>query len=68
MSYSGTTLLAILVHIIINYNVIRNKHYRHESSVAKTYRTWIVSLMAFYTFDALWGVLYSAHFLKGHVL
>ena len=64
MSYSGTTLLALLVNIIINYNVIRNKHYRHESSVAKTYRAWIVSLMAFYTFDALWGVLYSAHFLK----
>lgn len=31
MTYSGIALLALLVHVIINHDVIRNKHYRHES-------------------------------------
>ncbi len=63
MSYSGTALLAFLVHIIINYRVITNTHYMHDQPAAKAYRELIVSMMAFYTFDALWGILYDAKIL-----
>ena len=63
MSYSGTALLAFLVHIIINYHVITNTHYMHDQPAAKAYRELIVSMMAFYTFDALWGILYDAKIL-----
>ena len=61
MSYTIIALLALLVHIIINHDVIRNKHYRHESVPATSFRRLILSIMAFYVTDALWGVLYDAH-------
>ena len=61
MSYTIIALLALLVHIIINHDVIRNKHYRHESVPATFFRRLILSIMAFYVTDALWGVLYDAH-------
>ena len=61
MSYSGTALLALLVHIIINLNVLRNTHYQHELPAKKAYRGVILSITLFYVFDALWGVLYEAH-------
>ena len=60
MNYSSAALLALLVHIIIHFNVIRNTHYRKEQPSAKAYRWMILSVGAFYVFDALWGVLYSA--------
>ena len=60
MNYSSAALLALLVHIIIHFNVIRNTHYRKEQPSAKAYRWMILSIGAFYVFDALWGVLYSA--------
>lgn len=60
MNYSSAALMALLVHIIIHFNVIRNTHYRKEQPSAKAYRWMILSVGAFYVFDALWGVLYSA--------
>ncbi len=60
MNYSSAALLALLVHIIIHFNVIRNTHYRKEQPSAKAYRWMILSVGAFYALDALWGVLYSA--------
>ena len=60
MNYSSAALLALLVHIIIHFNVIRNTHYRKEQPSAKAYRWMILSVGVFYVFDALWGVLYSA--------
>ena len=61
MNYSSAALLALLVHIIIHFSVIRNTHYRKEQPSAKAYRWMILSVGAFYAFDALWGVLYAAH-------
>ncbi len=64
MSYSASALLALLVHVIIHFNVIRNTHYRKDRPAAKAYRGLILSVMAFYGFDALWGVLYDAHLIQ----
>ena len=60
MNYSSASLLALLVHLIIHFRVIRNTHYRKEQPSAKAYRWMILSIGAFYVFDALWGVLYEA--------
>ena len=59
MNYSGTAILALLVHIIINYDVLRNAHYRAGSPAASAYRTFIFGVMVFYLSDALWGLLYD---------
>ena len=63
MTYSSTGLLALLVHIIIHFNVIRNAYYGKEESSGKAYRGLILSIMAFYVCDILWGVFYDAHLL-----
>ena len=63
MSYTIIALLALLVHIIINHDVIRNKHYRHETVSAVSFRWLILSIGAFYVTDALWGVLYDARLI-----
>ena len=64
MTYSSTGLLALLIHIIIHFNVIRNTYYGKEEPDGKAYRGFILSIMAFYVCDALWGVLYDEHLLQ----
>ena len=59
MNYSGTAILALLVHIIINYDVLRNAHYRAGTAAANAYRRFIFGVMMFYLSDALWGLLYD---------
>lgn len=63
MNYASTGLLALLVHIIIHFDVIRNFHYQNETPAGKSYRALILSVMLFYISDALWGVLYDAHLI-----
>lgn len=64
MTYSSTGLLALLIHIIIHFNVIRNTYYGKEEPNGKAYRGLILSTMTFYICDALWGVLYDAHLIQ----
>ncbi|MBR5961132.1 MAG: GGDEF domain-containing protein [Clostridia bacterium] len=61
MTYSTTGLLALLVHLIINYDVIRNVHYRKGFPDADAYRGMILAVAMFYITDILWGVFYDAH-------
>ena len=63
MDYSSTSLLALLVHIIIHFDAIRNLHYRNDTPAGKSYRGLILSVMLFYVTDAMWGVLYDAHLI-----
>lgn len=63
MSYTGAGLLAIMIHFIINYRVFRNTHFRNDSPNGKSFRGLILSIMAFFIFDAFWGVLYDAHLI-----
>lgn len=63
MTYTGTALLAMVVELIVNYNVIRNAYYQRDPRAAKSYRGLILSMMAFFVFDAFWGVLYEKQLL-----
>ena len=67
MYYSSVALLALLVHIIIHFDVIINRHYRRETPAAKAYRALIISMMGFYIFDAFWGILYDARLIQAVV-
>ena len=59
MTYSGTAILALLVHIIINYDVLRNAHYRKGTPAADAFRGFVFGVMMVYFSDALWGLLYD---------
>ncbi|OON86032.1 hypothetical protein BXO88_09355 [Oribacterium sp. C9] len=63
MTYSSTAIVALLVHCIINNDVIRNQHYRNTTPAGKTYRLLVLSVAAFYISDILWGILYEEHMI-----
>ena len=64
MTYSAIAIVALLVHCIVNYDALRNRHFRNTTPAGIIYRWLLVSVAAFYIFDAAWGVLYNAHMLK----
>ena len=64
MVYTSIALLALMVHLIVNYSAIRNRHYRNTKPSGKAYRGLILSILAFYLFDALWGVLYEQKLIR----
>ena len=63
MTYTSTALLAMIVHLIINYHVFNNTFYKKDSRVGASYRGLVVSMLGFYIFDAFWGVLYDARLI-----
>lgn len=63
MTYSNTAMMAILIHLIVHYNVFRNEHFRHATTAGKAYRGLILSMMSFFVFDVLWGILYEARLI-----
>ena len=67
MTYSSTAILAFFVHCIVNYDALRNRHYRNTTPAGKSYRLLMLSVAAFYVFDAFWGILYDAHMIAAVV-
>ena len=63
MTYSAVAVLALLVHCIVNYSALTNRHFRRTTPAGSTYRRLMLSMAAFFFFDALWGVLYDAHLI-----
>ena len=61
MAYSSVAILALLVHVIINYDVLKNSHGKKSKFSNKFYRRFLFGVMAFYLSDALWGILYEAN-------
>ena len=49
MNYSSIGILSLIVHVIIHFSVLLNKHYHKELPAAKAYRWMILSIGAFYT-------------------
>ena len=58
MFYSLAGLIALLVLIIINYDVLFSRNYKaHNPKAVIAYRVFLYSLMFFYLTDILWGYL-----------
>ena len=57
MYYSSFGILAIVLHFIINHNIIRNGRKGSLSKPAACYRHYLASLLVFYCADVLWGFL-----------
>lgn len=55
MSYSSYGILAVILHHIINYNVIIGGRGKNPKEPIYRYRQFLNSLLVFYTADLLWG-------------
>lgn len=63
MTYYSIALLALLIHCIINYSALMNRHYRNTTPAGKTYRWLQLSVLVFYISDAVWGFLFDARLI-----
>ena len=63
MAYSSIAIIALIVHIIINFDVFKNKK-NTSKYLNNSYRFFLYSVMANYIMDALWGLLYEAKLIK----
>ncbi|MBQ9334080.1 MAG: GGDEF domain-containing protein [Lachnospiraceae bacterium] len=59
MFYSSFGILAILVHIIINYDVLIKNDYRDVMPAGSTYRQFLIGILIYYVSDICWGLLYE---------
>ena len=62
MYYSSIGIVAFLVHVIINYDVLVKSKHEQDSDSHKAYKTFLTCVLIYYIFDILWGVIYSLKF------
>lgn len=60
MVYSTVAILALLVHIIINFDILFRHNAKDSVQSHKFYRWFLYGAMAFYIADSLWGIIYEA--------
>ena len=60
MYYSSISMLALILHLIINADSMFSRIDVKKFKVAKAYRDFLFSVMLYYISDALWGILFDA--------
>ncbi len=60
MYYSSIGILALVLHIIVNYDVLIRDDYREVLPANKPYRHFLISLIVFFSADIMWGFIYDA--------
>ncbi len=59
MVYSSAGLVALIVNLIINKDVLKKNKDDNATESAKRYRAFLVAVMLYYISDVLWGILYE---------
>lgn len=59
MYYSAIGILALLILLITNHDVIFSASAAADSRIQRSYRSFLFCIMAYYVTDILWGVLDS---------
>ena len=59
MYYSSIGVLALLVLLIIHYDILKISDKKEQPQVWFSYRLFIISIMIFYIADILWGLFYT---------
>lgn len=62
MQYSIIGILAIIIHVIVNINILRSNG-KEMSRSEKAYRSFLIAVMVYHYTDVLWGLLSEAHFV-----
>lgn len=60
MSYSSYGILAVVLHLIINHDVIVRGKMQNPQEPGYRYRQFLNSILVFYTADLLWGFLVAS--------
>lgn len=64
MYYASIGIIALIVHLIINYEALRKVENTSENFVRLKYRHYLLALLLYYCTDAMWGLLYDARFIN----
>ncbi len=64
MYYSSYAILAIMLLVIVNFDVLAKKDYTESNSIIHAYRLYLYSILLFYITDFLWGLLYDYKFIR----
>ena len=59
MLYSCAGLIALIVNLIINHDVIFQWDGADADAVSRSYRRFMLALNAYYVSDIIWGILYE---------
>ena len=60
MYYSSIGVIALIVHVIINYDLMKRvSRVGTRSVMQKRYRRFLIALIAYYLTDIIWGTLYE---------
>ena len=61
MTYSSAGLLALIITLIINHDVIRKREGESIIPAQKSYRAFLICVCAYFFFDIAWGIFYDLH-------
>jgi diguanylate cyclase (GGDEF)-like protein len=51
-------IFIIIIHCIVNFDTLVNRHYQYDTPVGKSFRMFVIGVIPLYVFDGLWGVFY----------
>ena len=63
MVYSSVGLLALIITLMINHDILRRDYDRAYMPAHASYRSFLYALIAYYITDILWGFLYEKHWI-----
>ncbi len=63
MYYASIGIIALIVMVIINIEALRKVKKTNENDVRLKYRQYLLTLIAFFTVDILWGFFYEQRWL-----
>ena len=63
MFYSSAGILALIIHLIINHDVMWYRKGKHTFPSRSAYRAFLYAVMVYYISDILWGILYENHLI-----
>ena len=61
MTYSIIGILAAIILLIINRDVLRPHGGQAASATVRLYRQFLLGVLCYYVTDALWGILEARH-------
>ena len=63
MTYESISIIALLIHLIVNHDVLKKETGKDVIPAHMKYRSFLISLMIYYLSDALWGILYDQNLI-----
>ena len=59
MLYASAGILSLIIHLIINHDVLRGNSDRNIIPAHQSYRSFLIAITIYFISDILWGLLYE---------